>query len=163
LVYGELRELAARKLANERPGQTLDATGLVHEAFLRLIPQGSAQTQNWHGRAHFFAAAAEAMRRILIEAARKRNQIKRGGERTRVELDDYPIAAGASCDTLLALDEALDKLAATDAVAARLVQLRYFAGMSIPEAAEILSVSPRTADRLWAYARAFIHREVSAE
>ena len=166
LVYSELRRLAAQKLANEKPGQTLDATGLVHEAYLRLVPSGTippaGDPLRWNGRGHFFAAAAEAMRRILIETARRKGRIKRGGGRARVELDDVPMPLGADADELLALDEALDKLAATDSVAAKLVQLRYFAGMPIPEAAEVLGVSPRSADRLWAYARAFIHREMDA-
>jgi RNA polymerase sigma factor (TIGR02999 family) len=167
LVYNELRRLAAQKLANEKPSQTLDATALVHEAYLRLVPTRSVTSRQrdkqWDGRGHFFAAAAEAMRRILVEAARKKARLKRGGGLARVDLGDYPIAAGAEDHELLALDEALDKLAATEPAAARLVQLRYFAGLSIPAAADILVISARTADRLWAYARAFIHSEMGRE
>ena len=165
LIYAELRRLAAQKLAHEKPGQTLDATGLVHEAYLRLMPDGPASPtqQRWDGRGHFFAAAAEAMRRILIEAARKKSRIKRGGGRLQVPLEDFPILEGRDEDELQALDEALNKLAAADPVAARLLELRYFAGLSIPDAAEILGVSARTADRIWAYARAFIHSDMAAE
>jgi RNA polymerase sigma factor (TIGR02999 family) len=164
LVYSELRKLAAQRLAQEKPGQTLQATALVHEAYLRLVPSGSAPStereKQWDGRGHFFAAAAEAMRRILVEAARKKARIKRGGGRVRVELDDCPVSIGASDQELLALDDALDKLTAADAVAARLVQLRYFAVQTIPAAADLMGISARTADRLWAYARAFIHSEM---
>ncbi len=167
LVYSELRRLAASKLAQEKPGQSLDATALVHEAYLRLVPAADKATpdqgRQWDGRGHFFAAAAEAMRRILVEAARKRARIKHGGGRIRVELDDFPIAADVDELELLALDEALDKLASTEPLAARLVQLRYFAGQSIPAAADTLGISARTADRLWAYARAFIHSEIKPE
>jgi RNA polymerase sigma factor (TIGR02999 family) len=164
LVYAELRRLAAQKMAHEKPGQTLDATGLVHEAYLRLVPGGPASPnqKRWDGRGHFFAAAAEAMRRILVDAARKNSRVKHGGGRARVPLDDLPIGEDRNEDELLALDEALDRLAGKDPVAARLVHLRYFVGMPIPDAAEILGVSPRTADRLWAYARAFIHSEIRA-
>jgi RNA polymerase sigma factor (TIGR02999 family) len=167
LVYEELRRLAEKKMANERPGQTLDATGLVHEAYLRLIssPTVSQPTEimHWNGRGHFFAAAAEAMRRILIEAARRKGRIKRGGDRARMELADVPMTLGTDAEELLALDKALDKLAAADPAAAKLVQLRFFVGLPIPEAAEVLGVSSRTADRLWVYARAFIHSEIGAE
>lgn len=166
LVYAELRRLAAQKLAQEKPGQTLDATALVHEAYLRLVPEGHAGgigQQRWDGRAHFFAAAAESMRRILIEAARRKGRLKRGGNRVRVELDDVALAEGPDEDDLLALDEALAKLKAADADAAQLVQLRYFAGLSIRESADVLGIAPRTADRLWTYARAFIHNELAVK
>jgi RNA polymerase sigma factor (TIGR02999 family) len=161
LVYEELRRLAARKLAQEKPGQTLDATALVHEAYLRLVEsERRSSPPSWEGRSHFFAAAAEAMRRILIENARKKSRHKRGGSLIRKELDTSNLAAPEVSDDLLALDEALTRLAAKDESAAKLVQLRYFAGMSIPEAAEMLGVSARSADRLWAYARAWLHEEI---
>jgi RNA polymerase sigma factor (TIGR02999 family) len=159
LVYQELRRLAGQKLAMEQPGHTLQATALVHEAYLRLV--GSPAQQNWEGRRHFFGAAAEAMRRILVESARRRNSLKRGGERARQPLESVDVAAPEVPVELLALDEALGQLAAADPSAAELVKLRYFAGLSIPEAAEILQVSPRTADRLWAYARAWLHQHIS--
>jgi RNA polymerase sigma factor (TIGR02999 family) len=162
LVYGELRRLAAQKLAHEPPGQTLQPTALVHEAYLRLVgdkPAAQAKEQ-WDNRGHFFAAAAEAMRRILVENARRRRSLKRGGELVRHELDEALLAAPEPREDLPALDEALNKLAAADPTAAQLVQLRYFAGLGIPEAAHVLGVSPRTADRLWAYARAWLHQEI---
>jgi RNA polymerase sigma factor (TIGR02999 family) len=158
LVYDELRRLAGQRLAQEKPGQTLQATALVHEAYLRLVGKGGGQV--WNGRGHFFAAAAEAMRRILVENARRKRQAKHGGDQARRELDDEPIAAPEPREDLLALDEALTKLAAEDRAAADLVQLRYFAGLTLPEAAQALGVSPRTAGRLWAYARAWLRREV---
>ena len=158
LVYDELRKLAAQKLAQEKPGQTLQATALVHEAYLRLL--GSDRDQHWDSRGHFFAAAAEAMRRILVESARRKQQAKHGGGLARRELDDERIAAPEPREDLLALDEALNKLAVANRPAADLVQLRYFAGLTLPEAAEALGVSPRTAGRLWAYARAWLRREV---
>jgi RNA polymerase sigma factor (TIGR02999 family) len=163
LVYDELRKLAARKMAHEPAGQTLDATALVHEAYLRLI--GDDPGKVWAGRAHFFAAAAEAMRRILVEKARAKHRLKRGGnfDRAPVEPDQVPAPEPEHWDELLAIDGALDRLAATDPTAAELVKLRYFAGFSLVEAAEILSVSPRTADRLWKYARAWLRRAVEAE
>src|SRR5947209_19387874 len=148
LVYDELRRLAAQKLAHERPGQTLDATALVHEAYLRLA--GGLPFAN---RGHFFAAAAEAMRRILVENARKKGRAKRGGGLVRHDLPDSGPPAPEEPDDLLALDEALDRLAAADPQAAELVKLRYFAGLTQSQAAEALGISPRTADRLWAYAR----------
>jgi RNA polymerase sigma factor (TIGR02999 family) len=160
LVYDELRRLAARQLASEKPGQTLQATALVHEAYLRLV--GGDADKQWQGRRHFFAAAAEAMRRILIENARRKQSLKRGGDLVRCSLSDDKLPAGPPED-LLALDEALTKLAAADPDAARLVELRYFSGLSIPQAAEVLDVSPRTADRLWAYARAWLLRELQGE
>ena len=158
LVYEELRKLAAQRLAEENPGQTLQATALVHEAYLRLVDVEKAQ--HWNSRGHFFAAAAEAMRRILVEAARRKRRDKHGGGRDRQDLNEVRLVAPEPCDDLLALDEALTKLAATDATAARLVQLRYFAGLKLSEAARVLGVAPRTADRLWAYARAWLHQEV---
>src|SRR5262245_27828054 len=158
LVYDELRRLAAVQLAGEKPGQTLDATALVHEAYLRLVGD-----QHFENRRHFFAAAAEAMRRILIENARRKQRVKHGGSLLRHDLDPLDVAAPQPADDLLALDEALHKLAAADAVAARLVELRYFAGLTIPQAAEVLELAPRTADRLWAYARAFLHAEIAGE
>jgi RNA polymerase sigma factor (TIGR02999 family) len=158
LVYDELRKLAAQKLARETPGQTLEATALVHEAYLRLV--GEDEQQHWDSRGHFFAAAAEAMRRILVEKARQKASLKRGGDRDRVDVVDSLLAAPEPREDLLALDAALTKLAETDKQAAELVQLRYFAGLPIPEIAEILGISPRTADRLWAYARAWLHEEI---
>ncbi len=154
LVYDELRKLAAAKLAQERPGQTLQPTALVHEAYLRLVDGDPAP--HWHGRGHFFAAAAEAMRRILVENARRKQRQKRGGGRERVGLDGLDVAAPRQGEDLLALDEALSQLAATDAQAAELVKLRYFAGLTVRQAAEVLGVAPRTADFLWAYARSWL-------
>jgi RNA polymerase sigma factor (TIGR02999 family) len=159
LVYDELRRLAAERLARERPGQTLDATALVHEAYLRLVD--AEQAQAWNSRRHFFAAAAEAMRRLLVDRARRKRSRKRGGDRARVGLDEANRAAAECPDEVLAVDEALAGLAAADAQAAELVKLRYFAGLSIPEAAEALQMSPRSADRLWAYARAWLRRAIA--
>src|SRR5262245_46523918 len=156
LVYGELRKLAAQNLAREKPGQTLQATALVHEAYLRLV--GDGEEPHWDSRGHFFAAAAEAMRRILVENARRKGSQKRGGDRRRADLDGNEIAAPELREDLLALDEALNQLAAADPEAARLVQLRYFAGLTLIEAAQVLGVSARTVDRLWAYARAWLHQ-----
>jgi RNA polymerase sigma factor (TIGR02999 family) len=159
LVYDELRRLAAQKLAQEKPGQTLQPTALVHEAYLRLI--GADADKRWHGRGHFFAGAAEAMRRILIDHARTKRAAKRGGGRRRLSLDDVEAIAPEPDEDVLAVDEALTNLAAVDRPAAELVQLRHFAGLTLPEVAEVLGVSPRTADRLWAYARAWLHRELT--
>jgi RNA polymerase sigma factor (TIGR02999 family) len=159
LVYAELRKLAGQKLAREKPGQTLDATGLVHEAYLRLVDTEKAQ--HWNSRGHFFAAAAEAMRHILVDRARQKHSRKRGGERIRVELDEANLAAAEESEEILAVDEALAGLAAADAQAADLVKLRYFAGLSIPDAAHALNISPRSADRLWAYARAWLRRAIA--
>jgi RNA polymerase sigma factor (TIGR02999 family) len=156
LVYDELRQLAARKLAQETPGQTLQPTALVHEAYLRLVGE-----QTFEGRGHFFAAAGEAMRRILVENARRKQCQKRGGGLARQDLDPEQVLAPAVREDLLALDEALSRLAAVNPQAAQLVQLRYFAGLSIPEAAETLGVAPRSADRLWAYARAWLHQDIT--
>jgi RNA polymerase sigma factor (TIGR02999 family) len=163
LVYDELRRLAACRLAGEAPGQTLDATALVHEAYLRLV--GGEPDRPWENRAHFFAAAAEAMRRILVESARRKRRPKHGGEMARAGIEPDAIAApeGRPLDELLAVDSALDRLADADPAAAELVKLRYFAGLSIPQAAGILGVSPRTADRLWTYARAWLRREIGPE
>ncbi len=154
LVYDELRRLAARKLATEKPGQTLQATALVHEAYLRLVDRGSAQS--WNNRGHFFAAAAEAMRRILIERARSKGRQKWGGDWRRVDLDRLDLFTSVTPDQLLALDEATGRLAEEDPTAASLVKLRYYAGLSIEQAAEPLAISTATAYRHWAYARAWL-------
>src|SRR5262245_58359887 len=161
LVYDELRKLAAQRLSREQPGQTLDPTALVHEAYVRLVDVEKAQ--HWGSRGHFFAAAAEAMRRILVDNARRKHSQKRGGDRAREDLDDLQPATPEPQEDLLALDEALNKLAATDRAAADVVQLRYFAGLTLPEAAEALGISPRTAGRLWAFARAWLRREVEGD
>jgi RNA polymerase sigma factor (TIGR02999 family) len=158
LVYDELRRLAAQQLAHEKPGQTLEATALVHEAYLRLV--GPAEGPHWDNRGHFFTAAAEAMRRILVENARRKRRHKRGGGRVRKELHEEQLAAPAIREDILALDEALEKLAAVEPEAAAVVRLRYFAGLTVPEAAAALGISPRTADRLWAFARAWLYREL---
>jgi RNA polymerase sigma factor (TIGR02999 family) len=158
LVYEELRKLAAQRLAQERPGQTLEATALVHEAYLRLVDV--EQAQQWNSRGHFFGAAAEAMRRILVDRARQKASRKRGGDLARQEIDGLEIGLPEIPEDLVALDEALNKLAATDKTAADLVHLRFFAGLPVPEAAQLLGISPRTADRLWAYARAWLHQEL---
>jgi RNA polymerase sigma factor (TIGR02999 family) len=158
LVYNDLRRLAAHRLAKEPPGQTLQPTGLVHEAYLRLV--SADPRAHWDNRAHFFAAAAEAMRRILIESARRKKSLKHGGGSMREDLDVAELLTPAPREDLLALDEALTKLAITDRAAADLVQLRYFGGLSIPEAARVLHISPRTANRLWSYARAWLHQEI---
>ena len=159
LVYDELRRLAAQKLAQEKPGQTLQATALVHEAYLRLV--GAEPAQPWNGRGHFFAAAAEAMRRILVENARRRHSLKRGGGHVRCDLDGLQLAAPEPVEDLLALDEALNRLAALDPIKAELVKLRYFAGMTIEEAADALGVSSATAKRYWNYARAWLYQAVT--
>lgn len=156
LVYDELRRLANQKLAQEKPGQTLEATALVHEAYLRLV--GAAEPYAYRDRGHFFAAAASAMRRILIDQARHKRTEKHGGRRLHVELPD--VASPQPDDELLALNEALERLAAEDPVKARLVDLRYFAGLTLDQAAQVLGISPRTADRHWAYARAWLQTAV---
>jgi RNA polymerase sigma factor (TIGR02999 family) len=161
LVYGELRRLAAQKLAQEKPGQTLQATALVHEAYLRLVVGDKAQ--QWNSRGHFFAAAAEAMRRILVESARRKGRLKHGGNHRRAELDAAQVAVKIPVDDLLALDEALTRLAARDSQAAELVKLHCFAGLSIEQAAEVLAVSPRTAYRNWAFAQAWLYRDIRGE
>ena len=157
VVYTELRQLAAAKLAREQAGQTLDATALVHEAYLRLVGD-----QRFDHRGHFFAAAAEAMRRILVESARRKQAAKRGGGAAREDVDPDRIAAPEPPDELLALDEALGKLAAKDPEKAELVKLRYFAGLTADEAAAVLGWSPSTADRHWVYARAWLKRAMDA-
>jgi RNA polymerase sigma factor (TIGR02999 family) len=164
LVYDELRQLAAARLAQEKPGQTLQATALVHEAYLRLV--GAENQQQWDSRGHFFAAAAEAMRRILVEQARKKARFKRGGDLQRVAHHDSEIAMASPDSTetdTLALDEALTRLSEQHPEKARLVQLRYFAGLTVDQAAAALGISPATADRQWAYARVWLLREMSAE
>jgi RNA polymerase sigma factor (TIGR02999 family) len=151
LVYEELRKLAAQRLAQEAPGQTLQATALVHEAYLRLVDV--EQAQHWNSRGHFFAAAAEAMRRILVDQARRKQADKRGGRHQRVSLDDIDVEGASSSDNLLDIDAALSQLAVEDAQAARLIQLRYFAGLSLADAAAVVGVSRSTAYEHWAYAR----------
>ena len=158
LVYDELRRLAAQRMAQEAPGQTLQATALVHEAYVRLV--NVEKVQHWDSRGHFFAAAAEAMRRILVESARRKRSRKRGGDLARADLDHEQIVAPEIQEDVVALDQALTKLAGVDKAAADLVQLRYFAGLTLPEAATILGVSPRTAGRLWSYARAWLRQEM---
>lgn len=184
LVYDELRRLAASKLAHEPAGQTLAPTALVHEAYLRLVPArqvgpacragrdsgqqseatrstGDKGPQQWDSRGHFFAAAAEAMRRILVENARRKKSLKRGGDGVREPLDEVDLAIPDLREDLLALDEALTRLAQVEPDAAELVQLRYFGGLSLAQTAEMLGISARSADRLWAYARAWLHREIA--
>jgi RNA polymerase sigma factor (TIGR02999 family) len=158
LVYDELRRVAAERLAREKPGQTLQATALVHEAYLRLVE--AEKSRHWNSRVHFFAAASEAMRHILVDQAKRKLSLKRGGDRERLDLDMADLIAPEVSDEVLAVDEALSALAAVDARAAELVKLRYFAGMSIPEAAEVLNIPSRSADRLWAYARAWLRRAI---
>jgi len=157
LVYDELRKLAAHRLAREKPGQTLQATALVHEAFVRLVDPEFAQ--HWDSRGHFFAAAAEAMRRILVDQARKKRTLRRGGSAKRLALEEVRLASSQD-DSLVALDEALSRLEQLDKSKADLVKLRYFAGLSIPQAAKALGVSVSTANRYWAYARAWLHEEL---
>jgi len=157
LVYEELRCLAAQKLAHEAPGQTLQATALVHEVYLRLV---GAEDPNWENRGHFFGAAAEAMRRILIENARRKKSSKHGGDRQRITLEDAEITIHVPVDDLLALDEALTKLSQQDQVKAEVVKLRYFTGLSIEQTAEVLGISPMTTKRYWSYARAWLMREI---
>jgi RNA polymerase sigma factor (TIGR02999 family) len=158
LVYKELRELAAARMANEQANQTLQPTALVHEAWLRLT---GGEQPVFDGRGHFFAAAAEAMRRILIENARRKGRLKRGREWERVGLENLDLAITTNDDTLLAVHEALDKLAALDPVGAKLIELRFFAGLSNVDAAKVLGLAERTAKRTWAYARAWLHEELT--
>lgn len=157
LVYEELRRLAGQKMANEKPGQTLQATALVHEAWLRLVAQPGI---SWQGRRHFFGAAAEAMRRILIERARRRGRHRHGGGLKRVSLDQVDVASTVDDETLLLLDAALEKLAQVDPVGAELIRLRFFAGLSNVAAAELINLPERTAKRTWAYARAWLYEEL---
>ena len=157
LVYEELRKLAAQKLAEEAPGQTLQATALVHEAYLRLVTPAAPEDQHWDGRRHFFAAAAEAMRRILINRARDRGRRKRGGGWRRLRLDDIQLSVAEPSDEILILNDALDELAQEDPACAELVKLRFFAGLTLDEAAKTLGVVRRTADRYWAFARSWLY------
>lgn len=159
LVYYELRKLAAHKMANEAPGQTLQPTALVHEAYLRLVGN---EDKKWAGRAHFFAAAAEAMRRILIDNARRKRAQRHGGGQQRIDVQDVEISADSDDEQLLSIHEALDKLAVKDKVKAELVKLRYFVGMTIEEAAQILGISEPTAKRYWTYARAWLYEEINS-
>jgi RNA polymerase sigma factor (TIGR02999 family) len=161
LVYDELRQLAAEKMAQERPGQTLQATALVHEAYLRLVDV--KQAQQWNSRGHFFAAAAEAMRRILIEKARRKRSVKHGGQHARVNLDEALVIGNEPRHDLLELGELLDQLAGADSRAAELVKLRFFAGLTGEQAADVLGISPRSADLLWAYARAWLFEKLQGE
>jgi RNA polymerase sigma factor (TIGR02999 family) len=160
LIYDELRKLATARLSNEKPGQTLQATALVHEAYLRLVD--CEPTQQWESRGHFFVAAAEAMRRILIENARRKGRKKHGGDVRRVELDESDLATTLPNERLLAIDEALDRLMEEDPQAAELVKLRFFAGFSITEAAKILGISRANAYAQWAYARAWLRSKVES-
>jgi RNA polymerase sigma factor (TIGR02999 family) len=159
LVYDELRRLAAHKMQHESPGQTLQPTALVHEAWLRLVGDGN---KKWDGRAHFFGAAAEAMRRILIDRARRKKALRHGGDQQRAELDDAELSSPENDDQLLAISEALDKLAARDKLQAELVKLRYFVGMTHEEAAEVLGISTRTAKQYWTHARAWLFKEIKS-
>jgi RNA polymerase sigma factor (TIGR02999 family) len=161
LVYEELRKLAAQKLAREKPGQTLQATALVHEAYLRLVDVD--RVQHWNGRGHFFAAAAKAMERLLVEQGRRRQAAKRGGNAARQEFHSSDIAAPSTGEDILALHDALDQLATSDSEAADLVRLRFFAGLNMTEAAEALGMSVRSAHDIWAYARAWLHRKLRAD
>jgi RNA polymerase sigma factor (TIGR02999 family) len=161
LVYDELRRLAARNLAREAPGLTLEATALVHEAYLRLVDVEKAQ--HWNSRGHFFAAAAEAMRRILVEQARRKQRVRHGGGRMRIELNEACSLVQPPSDDLLALDEALTRLAARDPVRADLVKLRFFAGLTMPEAAQALGISLATAERYWTFARTWLYAELTAD
>ncbi len=161
LVYDELRKLASQKIAQESPGQTLQATALVHEAYLRLVDV--KKVQHWDSRGHFFAAAAEAMRRILVENARRKSRIKHGGGLERVEFELANLPTRMASEELIALDEALEKLRQQDPVKAQLVTLRYFGGMTIEQAAEVLKISRVTAHRYWTYARAWLHQQITGE
>jgi len=158
LVYEELRHLAAGKMLRERPGQTLQPTALVHEAYMRLV---GSEAQHWRSRTHFYSAAAEAMRRILIDNARRKKSLKRGGGREKANLDDIELAIAEPSEDIVALDEALEKLAQEDPVKADLVKLRYFVGLTIEQAAETLGISRATADRYWSYARIWLFHETS--
>ena len=161
LVYDELRKVATQKLAQEKPGQTLQATALVHEAFLRLVDAEKAQ--HWDSRRHFFAAAAEAMRRILVEQARRKQRVRHGGGRKRIDLDEACSVVLPTSDDLLALNEALTRLGACEPVRAEVVQLHFFAGLTMPEAAQVLGISLSTAERHWRFARAWLYAELTDE
>jgi RNA polymerase sigma factor (TIGR02999 family) len=161
LVYDELRILAAANLAREKPGQTLQATALVHEAYVRLVDVD--QVQHWNSRGHFFAAAAEAMRRILINRARDKLRLKRGGDRRRIDFDSLQLATDCPSETLLTVDETLQQLAVEDAEAAELVKLRFFAGLSLTDSAQAMGISRRVADRLWTFARAWLFDSLRAD
>jgi RNA polymerase sigma factor (TIGR02999 family) len=158
LVYDELRKLATQKMAQEAPGQTLQATALVHDAYIQLVDV--EKVKHWDSRGHFFAAAAEAMRRILVDQARRKQSLKHGGAYTRQEFEEACIVSPQAGDEVLALSHALDHLAEADHQAAELVKLRYFAGLTSQQAAEVLGISPRTADRIWVYARSYLLREI---
>ena len=160
IVYDELRRLAARKLSREAPGQTLQATALVHEAYIRLV---GSHDPGWENRGHFFAAAAEAMRRILVDRARRKRSLRHGGGRERLDLADVELAIDGPSDDLIALDEALTKLAEQDKLKADLVKLRYFAGLTLPEAARVIGVSVAAAERHWAYARGWLRLAVTGD
>lgn len=160
MVYDELRHLATYRLSQERPGQTLQATALVHEAYLRLV---SADTPDWQGHTHFFNAAAEAMRRILIDSARHKQRLKRGGDHARVDLDGVELTLDTQSDDLVALDEALTQLAEQDPTKAKLVQLRYFAGLTLEQAAQVLGISVSTAKRHWTYAKAWLYGKIRSQ
>ena len=162
LVYDELRRLAARKLAQEKPGQTLEATALVHEAYLRLV-ETDASSPHWKSHGHFFAAAAEAMRRILVENARRKNRLRHGGHWQRVNLDCLDLADEEALDDLLYLDQALQQLAVEEPLIAQVVNLRYYAGLTSAQAAQALGLSVRTANRHWAYARAWLYQRLAPE
>jgi RNA polymerase sigma factor (TIGR02999 family) len=163
IVYDELRKLAAQRIGSEAAGQTLQATALVHEAYLRLVGPDQDCERRWHSRGHFFAAAAEAMRRILIDRARAKGALKRGGDIRRLQLDQDPLSRDDLSGELLDLDDALTKLSAEDPTKAELVKLRFFAGLTLEESAGILGLSPATADRHWSYARAWLYHELSRE
>jgi RNA polymerase sigma factor (TIGR02999 family) len=158
IVYDELRKLAAAKLVHEKPGQTLQATALVHEAYIRLVDQTAPQ--QWDGRGHFFAAAAESMRRILVERARQKKRLKRGGDHVRADLIEHDLTMDASADEVLAVDEALERLGQEDPLAARLLTLKYYAGLSVDEAANAIGISRANAYRHWTYARAWVRAEL---
>jgi RNA polymerase sigma factor (TIGR02999 family) len=161
LVYDELQKLATQKMVQEAPGQTLQATALVHEAYLRLV--GVEKAQSWDGRGHFFAAAAESMRRILIENARRKRRLRHGGEHKRLTLDQLDVSVDGDSEDLIALDEALTKLAEQEPTIGQVVQLRYFAGLTIEQAAATLGISVRTANRHWSYAKAWLFQEMGCE
>lgn len=163
LVYDELRKLAAARLAQEQPGLTLQATALVHEAYLRLVGAKGDDGRSWDNRGHFFAAAAEAMRRILVENARRKNRRKHGGDFDRVEVELVSLPTRMAADELIALDEALDKLRQQDPLKAQLITLRYFGGLTIEQASEVLKISRVTAHRYWTFARAWLHQEITGE